>query len=185
MRARARRKPEPAGRCAGRFGAVSCGGEFEDGLSHSVVPDRCVVGLLLLDRLPQVLLHGGEHARAASPRLGRRRARRAPSPSAPRRATLRRSSSGRAAGVRNSRLARRSSGSARRSIRPLSASPSSSRVRRDRLQVEHLGELGLLEALEAVEPGQHRPFRPRHAEAPRLVVRVGPQQASYIIDRKS
>ena len=55
---------------------------------------------------------------------------------------------------------------------------------RDRLQVEDFGELGLLEALGAVEPQQHRPLRAGHAELARPLVGIGPQQAGYVHDCK-
>ena len=35
---------------------------------------------------------------------------------------------------------------------------------RDRLQIEHFGEFGLVEAFGTVEPDQHGPLRPGHAE---------------------
>ena len=96
--------------------------------------------------------------------------------------TAMRSSSGRAAGVRYSRLARRSFGSARRSIRPLSHSRSTSRVSVIGWRSSCFGEVGLLETLAPLEPQQHRPLRPGHAEPPRLLVGVGPQQAADVAD---
>ena len=55
---------------------------------------------------------------------------------------------------------------------------------RDRLQIEHFGQLRLVEALEAIEPDQHRPLGAGHPELRRLVVGIGPQQARYIIENK-
>ena len=55
----------------------------------------------------------------------------------------------------------------------------------DGLQVEHLGELGLVEALGAVEPHQNGPLGPGHTKLRRLVVCIGPQQARYITDNEA
>src|SRR5215469_13967983 len=56
---------------------------------------------------------------------------------------------------------------------------------RDRLQIEHLGKLALLEALKPVEPREHRPFGTGHPERGCLLVRVSAEKARYVIDRKS
>ena len=54
----------------------------------------------------------------------------------------------------------------------------------NRLEVEHLGKFGLLEALEAVEPCEHRPLRPGDPILSPFVVRIGFQHSSDIIDYK-
>ena len=56
---------------------------------------------------------------------------------------------------------------------------------RDRLQVEHVGEFGLVEALGTLEPDQHGPLRPGDAELRRLVVGIGPQQTGYIVENEA
>ena len=56
---------------------------------------------------------------------------------------------------------------------------------RDRLQVEHLGEFRLLQALVRLQPGQHRPLGACHTELACPMVRVGAEQAAYITDQKS
>jgi hypothetical protein len=53
---------------------------------------------------------------------------------------------------------------------------------RDRLQVEHFSELGLLEPLEPVEPREDRPLCPRHAEPASFLISIGSQHASHIIE---
>src|ERR1051325_11724154 len=181
MRARARRTPSNARL---RFaGAASAGGENLRTVSAIVsFQIGFFVGVPLVDRRAQVVLHEVEateqrvELRGLEPRQRRRH---------------------QVVAERGELLEQRSRG--RREEQPLGAAvvrvgpPLDQAIvgeaveqprQRDRLQVEHLGELGLLEALEAVEPRQYRPFGPRHAEAARLVVGVGPQQASYIIDRQ-
>ena len=54
----------------------------------------------------------------------------------------------------------------------------------DRLEVENFRELGLLEAFVALEPEQHRPLRPGHAELPGLLVGAGAQQPGYVTEKK-
>src|SRR5262249_44512363 len=56
--------------------------------------------------------------------------------------------------------------------------------KRDRLQVEHLGKLRLLEAFVPVDPRQHSPLRARDSELPRALVGIGLQQTSYVHDHK-
>ena len=129
--------------------------------THDASPIGGVVaGRIAIDRRAQILFDQPEIAQHPFARLVDR-GRRAPSPSCPRRVNVSRSSSGRAAGVRNNRLARRSFGSARRSIRSFSASRSSRRVSVIGCRSRHLGEFRLLEAFGAVEPEQHRPLRAR------------------------
>jgi hypothetical protein len=54
----------------------------------------------------------------------------------------------------------------------------------DRLDVEVLGEVGLLEAFAPLQPQQHGPLRPGLAEPAGLLIGVGPEQPAYITDRK-
>ena len=56
---------------------------------------------------------------------------------------------------------------------------------RNRLQVEHVGEFGLVQALGTLQPYQHGPLRPGDAELRRLVVGIGPQQTGYIIENEA
>ena len=114
---------------------------------------------------------------------GRRRCRRAPSPSSPRRARRAGPSAAARPGVRNSRLARRSLGSARRSIRPLSHSRSISRVRVIGWRSRNSASSDCFRPSKR-SSRQHRPLGAGHAETARLLVRIGPQQAAYIVDRK-
>jgi hypothetical protein len=55
---------------------------------------------------------------------------------------------------------------------------------RDRLDIERLRQIGLLEAFMPLQPQQHRPLRPGHAETARLLVGVGPQQAADVADQE-
>src|SRR5712671_650125 len=55
----------------------------------------------------------------------------------------------------------------------------------DGLEVEHLGELVLLEPLAALQADQHRPLGARHPVLARQLVDIGPHQAGYIADKKS
>ena len=54
----------------------------------------------------------------------------------------------------------------------------------DRLQVEHFGEFGLLQALGMFQPGHHGPLGTGDAKPARALVGVGPQQAGYIIENE-
>lgn len=54
----------------------------------------------------------------------------------------------------------------------------------DGLKVHHLGQLGLLEALKTVEPGQHHPPRPGDAELRALLVRISPEHSAYVIENE-
>ena len=65
------------------------------------------------------------------------------------------------------------------------AQPVDQTGQRDRLKVEHFGEFRLLQALGVFQPRQHRPLGAGHAEPARALVRIGAQQASYIIENKS
>ena len=56
---------------------------------------------------------------------------------------------------------------------------------RNRLQVEHVGEFGLVQALGTLQPYQHDPLRPGDAELRRLVVGIGPQQTRYIVENEA
>ena len=66
----------------------------------------------------------------------------------------------------------------------MSAQPVEQPGQRDRLQVEHFGEFGLLEPLEPVEAGQNHPLRPGDAELARFVIGIGSQHPRYIIENK-
>src|ERR1043166_5288393 len=56
---------------------------------------------------------------------------------------------------------------------------------RNRLHLEDIGEFALFEAFRTVEPDQHDPLRARHAELRGPLVGVSPQQARDIIEGKS
>ena len=145
----------PAPRRGRRYG-------FERSFSHSgALPRRRRRSLL--DRLAQIFFHDRklrDHLLDAS-RARRRRAR-SPSVSSPR-----------------SRKPFEQRPRRRRQEQPLGAAvvgigaaldqaavakPVEQPGQRDRLQIEHFGEFGLLETLEAVEPRQHRPLGPGDSE---------------------
>src|SRR5271156_3519103 len=56
---------------------------------------------------------------------------------------------------------------------------------RDRLQIEHFGQFGLLQPFKAVEPRQDHPLGVSDPELVAFVVRIGPQHARYVFEDNS
>ena len=180
--ARTVRRSPPRGRCVRRCLGFGAGTIFRAFSLMSLSSDCLSLVRVAGDGRAQVVFHRAELAAACA-----RSRRRSPSStvsimSAPR--SAKRSSSGRAAGVRYKPLGAAIVRIGAALDQAVVAEPVDQPRQRDRLQVEHFGEFGLLEALARSMPHQHRPLRAGHAELARPLVGIGSQQAGYVHDCK-